>query len=63
LIGLVAYDLVDIDDVMQLDLFSTFARQRKLEVAIDGLANRFGTKVVYRAGSQQAARNALGADP
>jgi len=50
LIGLVAYDLVDIDDVAQLDLFSTLARQRKLEVAIDGLADRFGTNVVYRAG-------------
>jgi DNA polymerase-4 len=50
LIGLVAYDLVDIDDVVQLDLFSTLARQRKLEVAIDGLADRFGTNVVYRAG-------------
>ncbi len=49
MIGLVAYDLVDIDDVVQLDLFSTLARQRKLEVAIDGLADRFGTKVVYRA--------------
>ena len=49
LIGMVAYDLVDIDDVVQLDLFSTLARQRKLEVAIDGLAERFGTNVVYRA--------------
>src|SRR6476620_5869966 len=49
LIGLVAYDLVDIDDVVQLDLFSTLARQRKLEVAIDGLAERFGTNVVHRA--------------
>jgi DNA polymerase IV len=49
LIGLVAYDLVDIDDVVQLDLFSTLARQRKLEVAIDDLAERFGTNVVYRA--------------
>ena len=37
------------DDVVQLDLFSTLARQRKLEVAIDGLAERFGTTVVYRA--------------
>ena len=49
LIGMVAYDLVDIDDVVQLDLFSTLARQRKLEVAIDGLAERFGTNVVHRA--------------
>ena len=49
LIGMVAYDLVDIDDVVQLDLFSTFARQRRLEVAIDGLADRFGTNAVHRA--------------
>ena len=49
MVGLVAYDLVDIDNLMQLDLFSAFARQRQLEVAIDGLAERFGTNVVYRA--------------
>jgi DNA polymerase-4 len=49
LIGLVAYDLVDIDNLMQLDLFSAFARQRQLEVAIDDLAERFGADVVYRA--------------
>src|SRR6476469_10152880 len=49
LIGLVAYDLVDIDNLMQLDLFSAFARQRQLEVAIDDLAERFGTDVVCRA--------------
>ena len=49
LVGLVAYDLVDINNLTQLDLFSTFARQRQLEVAIDGLAERFGTNVVYRA--------------
>ena len=34
---------------MQLDLFSTPARQRQLEVAIDDLAERFGADVVYRA--------------
>lgn len=49
LVGLVAYDLVNINDLLQLDLFSAFARQRQLEVAIDGLAERFGTNVVYRA--------------
>jgi len=49
LVGLVAYDLVDIKDLVQLDLFSTLARQRQLEVAIDDLAERFGTNVVYRA--------------
>jgi DNA polymerase-4 len=49
LVGLVAYDLVDINNLMQLDLFSAFSRQRQLKVAIDGLAERFGTDVVYRA--------------
>ena len=49
MVGLVAYDLVDIDNLTQLDLFSAFARQRQLEVAIDGLAERFGTDVVCRA--------------
>ena len=49
LVGLVAYDLVEVNNLTQLDLFSTFARQRQLEVAIDVLAERFGTNVVYRA--------------
>ena len=40
LIGMVAYDLVGIDDQVQLDLFSISARQRRLEVAIDELAER-----------------------
>jgi DNA polymerase-4 len=49
LVGMVAHDLVGIDDRVQLDLFSTHARQRRLEVAIDELAERFGPNVVYRA--------------
>jgi DNA polymerase-4 len=49
LVGMVAYDLVDIDDLVQLDLFSTLARRRRLEVAIDELAERFGANVVKRA--------------
>ena len=49
LVGMVAYDLVGIDDRVQLDLFGTSARQRRLEVAIDELAERFGTDVVHRA--------------
>jgi hypothetical protein len=44
-----AYDLVGIDDRVQLDLFNTLARQRQLEAAIDELAERFGTNVVHRA--------------
>ena len=48
LVGMVAYDLVGIDDRVQLDLFSTPARRRRLEVAIDELVARFGTNVVHR---------------
>jgi DNA polymerase-4 len=49
LIGMVAYDLVGIDNLVQLDLFSILARRRRLEVAIDELAERFGANVVHRA--------------
>jgi DNA polymerase-4 len=49
LVGLVAYDLVEIESLMQLDLFGTIARQRKLDFAIDSLADRYGVDVVYRA--------------
>ena len=49
LVGLVAYDLVGINNRVQLDLFSTLARQRRLEAAIDELAERFGANVVHRA--------------
>jgi DNA polymerase-4 len=49
LVGMVAFDLVGIEDRVQLDLFSSSARQRRLEAAIDELAERFGTDVVYRA--------------
>src|SRR5680860_306422 len=43
------FRLVGMEDRVQLDLFGTSARQRRLEVAIDELAERFGTDVVYRA--------------
>ena len=33
---------------MQSGLFDSFGRRRQLEVAIDGLAARFGGKVVQR---------------
>jgi DNA polymerase IV len=49
LVGLVAYDLADTDTLMQLDLFGASARRRQLEVAIDGLVERFGTNVLCRA--------------
>jgi DNA polymerase-4 len=49
LVGMAAYDLISINDRVQLDLFSTHARLRRLEVAIDDLAARFGPDVVHRA--------------
>jgi DNA polymerase-4 len=49
LVGLVAYDLVDRDDIAQPDLFNTIGRRRQLEVAIDNLTARFGINVVKRA--------------
>jgi hypothetical protein len=44
-----AYDLVGINDRIQLDLFGAFTRQRQLEAAIDKLAARFGPDIVHRA--------------
>jgi hypothetical protein len=35
--------------LVELDLFSTHARRRQLEAAIDELAERFGANVVHRA--------------
>jgi DNA polymerase-4 len=49
LVGMAAYDLVGLNARIQLDLFGTSARQRRLEVAIDELAERFGPDVVHRA--------------
>jgi DNA polymerase-4 len=49
LVGMAAYDLVGTNDRIQLDLFGTSARQRRLEVAIDKLAERFGADIVHRA--------------
>jgi DNA polymerase-4 len=49
LIGMVAYDLNGTGDVSQLELFGTLSRQRRLEVAVDNLIERFGTDIVRRA--------------
>jgi DNA polymerase-4 len=49
LVGMAAYDLIAIDDQVQLDLFSPLVRRRRLEVAIDALSARFGADVVHRA--------------
>ncbi len=58
LVGMAAYDLVGIDQVPQLDLFSPFARRRRLELAIDDLAARFGAEMVSRADDLAAKRGA-----
>jgi DNA polymerase-4 len=50
LIGMVAYDLARAGELAQGGLFDTFARRRRLELAIDRLAERFGGDVVQRAG-------------
>ena len=55
LIGMAAYDLIAIDERVQLDLFNPLARRRRLEVAIDTLAVRFGADVVHRASDLNAA--------
>src|SRR5262245_2407072 len=48
LVGMVAYDLTESGDLMRLDLFSTRSRQRRLEVAVDHLIERFGVNIVHR---------------
>jgi DNA polymerase-4 len=54
LVGMAVYDLVAVDGQVQLDLFSPYARRRRLEVAIDTLAVRFGAEVVHRASDLNA---------
>ena len=48
LVGMVAYDLAPAGGPAQGGLFDTFGRRRQLEVALDGLAARFGGQVVQR---------------
>jgi DNA polymerase-4 len=48
LVGMVAYDLTQSSDLMQRDLFGTLSRQRRLEVAVDNLIERFGVDIVHR---------------
>jgi DNA polymerase-4 len=62
LVGMAAYDLIAIDERVQLDLFSPLARRRRLEVAIDTLAARFGAEIVHRA-SDLAAPFEVGTTP
>lgn len=49
LIGMAAHDLARAGDRQDSGLFDSFARRRRLEVAIDALAERFGGNVVCRA--------------
>jgi len=54
LVGMTAYDLSQAGAYMQSGLFDSFGRRRQLEVAIDGLAARFGGEVVQRGGDLAA---------
>ena len=49
LVGMFAYDPVDVADLAQADFFHSRPQQRRLEAAIDELADRFGANVVHRA--------------
>ncbi|MCH8239738.1 MAG: DNA polymerase IV [Proteobacteria bacterium] len=49
LVGMAAYDLAPAGETSQFDLFGSGSRWRKLETAIDELANRFGPNVLRRA--------------
>jgi DNA polymerase-4 len=49
LVGMTAYDLMPIGQLVQPDLFGSTARQHRLETAIDALCERFGTGVMHRA--------------
>jgi hypothetical protein len=62
LVGMTAYDLTRSGGVAQAALFDTFGRKRQLEVAIDGLAARFGGKVVQR-GQDVAASGGMALTP
>jgi len=56
LVGMTAYDLARAGTFAQTGLFDQFVRQRQLEVAIDGLAARFGGKVIQRGDDLAAPR-------
>jgi DNA polymerase-4 len=49
LVGMAAYDLAPAGESSQFDLFGDGGRWRKLEIAIDELADRFGPNVLRRA--------------
>jgi DNA polymerase-4 len=50
LVGMAAFDLIRLDDPLQLDLFGAGTeRARKAEVAMDAIRDRFGSDAVLRA--------------
>jgi DNA polymerase-4 len=61
LVGMTAYDLVNTKEKTQLDLFGGSARQRRLEAAIDDLAERYGANIVHRGNDLEASRARLAA--
>lgn len=48
LVGMVAYDLAKAGDATQTGLFDPYGRRRRLEVALDAIAQRFGGQAVQR---------------
>jgi len=56
LVGMTAYDLSQAGAYSQTGLFDSFGRRRQLEVAIDGLAARFGGKIIQRGDDLAAPR-------
>jgi len=49
LVGMAAYDLTDGSESAEPDLFASGVRRRKLEVAVDALAQRFGPNILRHA--------------
>jgi DNA polymerase IV len=63
LVGLAAYDLTTLDDPKQLGLLADGEKQRRLETALDQIADRFGDDMVHRAGElRQAPQPRLSSD-
>ena len=50
LIGMAAFSLKTAQDPLQLDLLSPGDRERRLESALDRIAERFGDDAIHRAG-------------
>ena len=50
LVGMAAFGLMTAEDPLQLDLLNAGERERRLESALDRIAERFGDRAIHRAG-------------